>query len=49
MIAAAAFLLGLGLLTAGVALVYPPAAFVVAGLALMAGAWAYVRSGRVTA
>lgn len=47
MIVALVFLLGVALLTAGAGLVYVPAGFIVAGSALMAGAWFYVRGGRV--
>lgn len=32
-------LLGFALLVAGVALIYPPAAFIVAGVSLLAWAW----------
>ena len=46
MIAAAVFLLGIGLVTVGAALVYPPAAFVVAGVMLMGGAWLHTRGVR---
>jgi hypothetical protein len=45
-IAALVFLLGLALVTAGAALIYEPAAFLLAGALLMAGAWFYVRAGR---
>lgn len=47
MAAAAAFLLGLLLLTVGAALIFLPAAFLVSGAALMAGSWFYVRGRRV--
>ncbi len=47
MTAAAVFLLGLALLTAGAYLVFVPAAFMLAGAALMAGAWFYARGGMV--
>ena len=47
MSAALVFLLGLLLLTAGAGLVFVPAAFLVSGSALMAGAWFYVRGRRV--
>ncbi len=46
MSAAAVFAVGLALLVAGAALVYLPAAFIVAGASLMLGAWFYVRGQR---
>jgi len=49
MIAALVFLTGLSLLTAGAWLIYEPAAYLVPGLALMAGAWFYERGRRVEA
>lgn len=41
--AAVVFLLGLVLVTAGAGLVYLPAGLIVCGVALLAGAWLYVR------
>ncbi len=49
LIVALVFLAGVALVTAGAALVYPPAGFLVCGLVLIAGAWFYVRGGRVAA
>jgi hypothetical protein len=47
-IAAIVFLLGLALVTAGAALIFLPAAFLLAGTLLMAGAWFYTRAGQAT-
>ncbi len=49
MIAAFVFLTGLALLTGGAWLIYEPAAYIVPGLALMAGAWFHERGRRVEA
>ena len=47
--AAVAFLLGVALVTVGAALIYTPAAFFICGLALILGAWFYVRGVRAAA
>jgi hypothetical protein len=47
MIAFLVFLVGVALVTAGAALIFVPAGFLVAGGSLMAVAWFYVRGSRV--
>jgi hypothetical protein len=49
LIAFLVFLVGVGLVTAGAALIFVPAGFLVSGVALIAGAWFYVRGARVVA
>ncbi len=49
MVAPLVFLVGLALVSAGAYLVFEPAALLVPGAALMAGAWFYVRGERVGA